>query len=248
MRDINIKQNNNGSIIDNSISIRANVHGNTFVVSSNSDARSEELIKPEINMKETSIRKLLFGRCKELLLAVISAILALASFWVLNNYEFQQTYKIIIISLLLIASAVTIGLVITALEGSIIILALKKKGVIRYLKSPLGLIGKILGLILDTILFAISTFFSSEGETPENSVFDSNSRYLSPKGVYQNFDGKIYELKYAKCPYCELEPIGKMHFLIDTKNSTYVLRCNQQKKHKFSYDYKKKYKNMKIIR
>ena len=57
-----------------------------------------------------------------------------------------------------------------------------------------------------------------------------------------------YELKYAKCPYCELEPIGKMHFLIDTKNSTYVLRCNQQKKHKFSYDYKKKYKNMKIIR
>lgn len=243
MRDINIKRNNNGSIIDNSISIKGDVVDNTIIVNSSSDVCNDEPIRPEIYVKETSIKNLLFGRYKEMLWAVISGIIVLASYWVLNYYELQQTYKIIAVLLLISASACTLGLVITALEGILNIFELKKKGVIRYLKSPFDLIVKILSFIMDVI----ATFFSSENESLGNSDLDSNNYYLSPKGVYQNFDGKIYELRFAKCPYCELEPIGKMRFMIKVKNSTYVLRCNQQKKHKIPYDYKKKYNNMKII-
>ena len=69
--------------------------------------------------------------------------------------------------------------------------------------------------------------------------------YISPNKVYENKGGKIIQTISATCPFCEIQPYGKMKLWETTSakktEHRYEFICTHQQSHHMPYDHKKIY-------
>lgn len=214
MRDIKIKGDNNAPINDFSGSNIENIYVDTGL--------GIKEVPVEFFKQETTIKDILKEKLIEVILsAILGGISYLFKIAIDKNF-FKSQSNIVLIVLIIVFAAAALIVMYSALSDLLTSIGLTRKGSFREFQSK----DEALKGVMRTI------FSNSENNGLINEYRDVGK-------IYKNVDGKIYNYKGCKCPFCETEPIGRMYIKYNNIKRTYELLCNEQSSHVLEFDYKK---------
>lgn len=101
-------------------------------------------------------------------------------------------------------------------------------------------------LIISLLPFKLNKLAECKSVQEMRDFKFQQKEYISPNKVYENKNGKIIQTISATCPFCKINPYGKMKLLeITSAKQTehrYEFICTHQQSHHMPYDHKKIYR------
>lgn len=203
------------------------LHGNNYgTINDNSQTliinRTDAFKNTEVEKEEVSIRTIRSEKVVELILGIVSTIIAVVIKRCQNQEFFAMwgnALALVIILLVIILGVLGVLVIFISVFDLVKIFSLSKNGSFVEFESK-----RVWIYLLLTI------FQTNKGLYQETRTTGK---------CYKNIDGKIYRIKSKKCPLCETEPIGKMYLEYSNEKKTYYWKCSQNQAHRVEFDYKK---------
>lgn len=174
----------------------------------------------DFELKETTVNDLIKSKFKELIGSIVSIVISIVLNIINKNVEINSKLSI----------AFIIFMLIFGILGAIILFCYIYD-MIQILKLKIN--GKCINLVSKREVFlAVIESMREEGIYDEKSIGK----------LIKNENGKIYEIKGCKCPFCNSEPIGYMYPSYINKNGQYVFECDENQAHRITFDYKNQLK------
>lgn len=200
--------------------INGNINGTVYDKSTTIILGGENYKDSHIEKEKISIKKIMIDKIIEAILGGILAFIttSLGNFLSSSKSTNLHSYMFLILLVILFICAIGAFVLLVGFVFDIVhIMQLTRNGKFVEFESKKDMVNKVINT------------------SRSNKV---KSRLRSVGKVYKNIDGNIFRVKSKKCPFCESEPIGKMHLIRDVDCGEYIWVCSEQTSHITTFDYK----------